>query len=321
MSKERITSLTTSEMKCFRTCRKRYEFEYVRCLKPIETPKALSIGRQYHKGIELILNRIKYEKVEELLIAEEMENAEKNQIDPNLFDTYLALEMVRHFCDKANWQSWKIISIEQNFEVSTGYGKRLKGRIDGLIDIDGYYYLIEHKTSSILDDRYIARLHFLEEQSINYLYAYEELRKAGKIENKTVSGMFYNIIEKCKLKPLEATPHDKIKFKKDGTLHESCRLEDENPEEYRLRVREWYKKQDRICQKMIARTGAEIETAIKDFNATIRDLKSAEKEGNWYRNANACSVFSCPYEAKCICDTEETDDLYVKKEIKNEELL
>ena len=313
-----MNSMTTSELKCFRSCRKRYEFEYVRMLIPVETPKALSIGRQYHKGVELILNGYSYEEVENLLFNEEMENANKYQIEPNLFDTYLALEMVRHFAEYSNWQSWKIKAIEQNFEVPTGYGKRLKGRIDGLIDVNGFNYLIEHKSASQLNERYVARLTYLDEQNVNYIYAYNKLRELGQIEDRPIGGIFYNIIEKPLLKPLKAT---ELKYKKDGTLYASCRLEDETPEEYRLRVRQWYSEGNRMIQKYISRTAEEIERAVVEFNATVRDLNQAKKNNTWYRNSNACSILPCPYECKCICDDETTDEYFTVKTQKNEELI
>lgn len=312
--------MTTSELKCFRSCRKRYEFEYIRMLKPIETPKALSIGRQYHAGIEMLLNGESMEEIEGTLLMAEYVNADKNQIEMNMFDCFLAVEMVRHFAENSNWQTWKIKAIEQNFEVPTGDGNTLKGRIDGLIDVDGFNYLIEQKTASQLSERYIARLTYLDEQNVNYLYAYNKLRELGQIEDKPIGGIFYNIIEKPLLKPLKATPQSELKYKKDGTLYASCRLKDETPQEYRERVRQWYAEGNRMIQKYISRTPEEIERAMVEFNATVRDLNQAKIDNTWYRNSNACNILPCPYECKCICDDETTDEYFTTKEKKNEEL-
>ena len=178
---ERITKLTTSQVKRFKTCRKRYYFEYVEQLKPIETPKALEIGTLYHYGLELLLNHTPYDDRTGMIREKAWLNAESLGIDYEPLNAYIAFEMVRAFDKGSHWREWQIDAIEKRFEVTTGYAKRMIGKIDGIITDNGKRYLIEHKTTSQWGKDGESYLHNLlwDEQSTNYLYAYRRMLEDG----------------------------------------------------------------------------------------------------------------------------------------------
>ena len=318
----RITKLTTSQVKCFKTCRKRYFLEYVECLKPIETPKALEIGTLYHVGLEHLLNGLPVEGAMLAVIECQRGNAELKGIDFDPLNAYVAAEMVRAFDRDSGWRDWTIVAVEKQFEVSTGYAKRLLGKIDGLIEQDGKRFLIEHKTTSQWGTDGADYLHNLlwDEQSTNYLYAYNRMLEDGVIDGGEVSGIFYNIIEKPSIRPYTATPPEKRKYTRDGKLYAGQHEFDETPEEFRLRVREWYAAEKRVHTAFVYRTAADIAEHIADFNLTIKDIAAAEREGTFYRNPEACKILPCPYRAKCLDNMPDTDCLFVKKTQRNEEL-
>lgn len=318
----RITKLTTSQVKCFKTCRKRYYFEYVECLKPIETPKALELGTLYHYGLEQLLAGAHIDAVLEAIRMKAINHSREMGIDFEPLHTYIAFEMVRAFDKGSHWREWQIDAIEKRFEVTTGYAKRMIGKIDGIITDNGKRYLIEHKTTSQWGKDGESYLHNLlwDEQSTNYLYAYRRMLEDDTIDGGPVAGIFYTIVEKPSIKPYTATPPDKRKYTKDGNLYAGQHEWDETPEEYARRVREWYDAENRVHTAFVYRTEADIDEHIADFNLTIRDIIAAEREGTFYRNPAACQILGCPFRSKCLDNVPDTDCLFTKKTSKNEEL-
>ena len=318
---ERITALTTSQVKCFKQCRKRYELEYVECLKPIETPKALQIGTLFHLGLELVQSGMEMDIVLREMQLEAETDAVLRGVDVNYFDLYTAQEMVRAWERQSNWRTWKVLEVEKTFEVSTGYAKRLKGKIDGIIlhPQTGKPYLQEHKTTSQWGENYLQSL-LWDEQPTNYLYAFEQLRKQGEIDLPPADGIFYDITEKPTIKPYTATPPEKRKYTKDGKLYAGQHETDETPEAYALRVREWYEAAERIHTAFVYRPPEDIKAQIEDFNLTIKDIVHAEKDKVFYRNPDCCKILPCPYRPKCLDNVPDTDCLFIKKKTKNEEL-
>lgn len=320
----RIQKLTTSQVKCFKTCRKRYFLEYVEMLKPVETPRALEIGTLYHKGLEVLLKSGSIE-----LAISELHKAVRYDMDPYQDEiTYLTVkQMVLAFNRSSGWRDWHIVSIERPFEVSTGYAKRLLGKIDGIVkktegDNLGNY-LIEHKTTSQWGTDGSTYLHNLlwDEQSTNYLYAHSKMLEDGSLTGESVKGVFYVIVEKPTIKPYKATPFDQRKYTKDGALYKNQHETDESPADFECRLAEWYLSECRVHTTFVYRTPEDIKEHIHDYNMVLRDIAACEREGTYYRNPEACKILPCPYRPKCLDNVPDTDCLFVRKAARNEELL
>lgn len=319
---ERTNKYTTSMVKCFKQCRKKYELEYVQMLKPVQTPKALELGTLYHRGIEYLLSGMDVETATENLIIDQKATCEINGVDYDPIPVGIACEMVRAFDRESDYRNWKICHVEKQFEVSTGYGKRLIGKIDAIIEHEERFYLVEHKTTSIWAGDGSEYLHNLlwDEQSTNYLYAHQKMLKDGTIYGSAVQGIFYCIVEKPSLRPLLATPEDKRKYKLDGTLYANQREQDETPEEFLLRVKAWFAERPRVHTHFVYRTPKQLTEQIADLNLVFRDMIEAERNATYYRNPSACSILECPYRPKCLENTPDTDCLFTTKAKRNEEL-
>lgn len=319
---ERTNKFTTSMVKCFKQCRKKYELEYVEELKPIATPQALHLGTLYHRGLELLLGGADLASIALQLENDQKQHCEDMAVDYDPIPNGIAMEMVKAFYRESGYQSWKITSIEKKFEVSTGYGKRLTGKIDAIMELDGNHFLIEHKTTSCWATDGAEYLHNLlwDEQSTNYLFAHRRMLEDGTIEGKEVRGIFYCIVEKPTIKPLKATPIEKRRYKQDGTIYGNQREEDETPDEYLSRVAEWYAEKERVHKHFVYRTPAEIDAQVADLNLVFKDMVECEKNGTYYRNPQACSILDCPYRPKCLENKPDTDILFVRKTARNEEL-
>ena len=206
---ERTTKFTTSMVKSFKQCRKRYQLEYVENLKPIQTPKSLELGTLYHSGLEYLLNGMELINIPGQLEADQRNRCVEMGVDYDPIPVGIASEMVTAFHMESGYQNWKVRKVEQKFEVSTGYGKRLIGKIDAVMEKDNNEFLIEHKSTSFWASDGAGYLHNLlwDEQSTNYLYAYKELY------GKYAKGVIYVIVEKPTIRPLLATPEEKRRYK------------------------------------------------------------------------------------------------------------
>lgn len=323
MGTERTVKFTTSMVKCFKQCRKKYELEYIEELKPLKTPKALELGILYHKGLEMLLCGLDLSNIRGELEVYQRNTCEEANLDYDAIPVAVAFEMIKAFYRESGYQNWNLLGVEKRFEVSTGYGKRLIGKIDALIEFEGKHFLVEHKTTSCWASDGNEYLHNLlwDEQPTNYLYAIETMRKNNEIDIPPVAGVFYNIVEKPSIRPLLATPLEKRRYTQTGALYANQREFDETPEEYARRVSEWYKEKNRVHQHFVHRTPADIEAQIADLNLVFRDMAECEKNETYYRNPAACSIIDCPFRPKCLDNVPDTDCLFVQKKARNEELL
>lgn len=304
-----IIEVTTSMLRCFKECRRRYKYEYIDLLKPAVKPTALEIGTLYHKMLESYITdgtteiNLKEEEVDEVNLA-------------------IAQAMATAYVKWSQEQDLEFVEVELPFIVSVGHGKRLKGKIDAVVERNEEYFLVEHKTTSQYNEEYLQSL-MLEEQPTNYLYAFNKMvdhAELGGINKKAV-GMFYLIVEKPTIKPYKATPIEQRKYKKDGSLYANQREFDETLEEFKDRLAKWYAEEERIHRHFIYRKANELKEHIEDLQLQIKDLIRAEADGTYYRNPASCKIFGCPYRALCIAeDPKNFIDLYENKTKRNEEL-
>lgn len=150
--------LSTSKVRLFKECRKKYFFKYV---QQIEQPKteALLTGTNYHESISNMLLKKEYNK-------SYLTEAFNKYILPNLPE---------------------IKETEIKFEIKLAYGVRFIGVIDAMSKNDE---IIEHKTTSkAIDEKYIHDLNW-DEQVTSYLMA--KSLKDGILYNKVI----YTAIQK-----------------------------------------------------------------------------------------------------------------------------
>lgn len=304
-----IIEVTTSMLRCFKECRRRYKYEYIDLLKPAVKPTALEIGTLYHRMLESYIT----DGTTEINLGEE-------EVDE--VNLAIAQAMATAYVKWSQEQDLEFVEVELPFIVSVGHGKRLKGKIDAVVERNEEYFLVEHKTTSQYNEEYLQSL-MLEEQPTNYLYAFNKMvdhAELGGINKKAV-GMFYLIVEKPTIKPYKATPIEQRKYKKDGSLYANQREFDETLEEFKERLAKWYAEEERIHRHFIYRKANELKEHIEDLQLQIKDLIRAEADGTYYRNPASCKIFGCPYRALCIAeDPKNFIDLYENKTKRNEEL-
>lgn len=173
--------VTASMLRSFKSCPKKYYFEYVEQLKPAQTPEALEIGSNYHDYLEMLLTGQSFEVTD---LPSAMAEA---------FDKYIP------------WRAWNIKEVEKEYRVKIGRGVWLKGKIDAVC-ADGVP--VEHKSSATkADEKYMRRL-FLDDQVSCYLLALGIMRK------QPVNQIIYTVCAKPSLRPaakLEDAPEEQAK--------------------------------------------------------------------------------------------------------------
>ena len=117
-------------------------------------------------------------------------------------DWHLAKAMMRGYMRTYGpAEDFEVVDLEKVFNgkifnPETGASSRsfdLAGKVDGIVKIDGEYWLLEHKTASVIDSGYLERL-WMDTQIILYSHYIE------KTMGIKITGVLYNILAKARLK-------------------------------------------------------------------------------------------------------------------------
>ena len=157
--------LTASMLRAYKSCPKKYWFEYVQMLKPSEKPEALAMGSSYHDCLEHIIRG--------------------EEFTP---DTPVIGIMAEAWKKYIPFHEWDIESPEVMFEQKLKNSRlALKGKMDAVCR-DGS--IVEHKTTrNTLDDKYLANL-AMDDQVSFYLLA--QSMKLGR----PITTVHYTAIQK-----------------------------------------------------------------------------------------------------------------------------
>ena len=111
-----------------------------------------------------------------------------------------------------------------------------------------------------------------------------------------------DVIRKPTIKPYKATPEDKRKYNKDGSLSKTCREFDETPEEWYERLKaDIAERPDYYYARVeVARSADDLTDYLFDMWAVGREIADAERLGRFSRNPQSCSAFGkCEYFDVC----------------------
>jgi len=170
----------------------------------------------------------------------------------------------------------------------------------------GNTLFVEHKTSSDDNDKsgdYWKRL-AIDSQVSNYY-----IGTRGKYD---IAGCLYDVTGKPGLRPSKATPKEKRKYKKDGTLYANMREHDETPNDFGQRVVADITENanDYYQRGIVSRTDKQIEMAQHDLWQTANMIAAALESGETPRNTRACRRIGgslCEYFDPCTMTASITD--------------
>jgi hypothetical protein len=301
--------LTNSSRSCFTQCRKKFYWTYICRMVPVSDNKAFMIGRLFHNGLERIYKELAYNEQE---INLEVDTAVDKSV-LTCMDTAAADELWKQSAlikallkgYAAQWlkqdlKTWKIIAPETVFSFPLKNKWVNKGMRDLLITRNGKLGLVEHKTTTILDANYLAKLP-MDSQILSYAISC----KKDKAINRYPDFIVYNVAKKAG-----------IRLKQTETMEQfAARLVQEymeNPTAYFYREVLSFSKPDLLAYEAdLERFAVEVERSIK--------------EKYYYCNYGACTMYGmCPYFSLCQAKTpkafEEAVMSYRVKEDLHEEL-
>ena len=284
--------LTNSNMSMLKNCPKMFEYRIIDRLTPRYQGEARGIGTAFHKGVETGS------------VADALATFEG--IFPNSQDEQDALDiklatvqaMVEGYFNA--FTQHKSIEQEIEFELPIINPKtkrpsksfKLAGIVDGLVKIDGKYWLLELKTAGQINSTYIDKL-IIDSQITTYFYALQSLK------NITLSGVIYRIAKK-----------PSIRQKKTETVQQYT---DRLIQDYKDRPEFYY------FEEKLYRNNDDMELFEKELWMFTQYLLQCNREGLWYRNTSRCTDWGkCDYLPLCTSQPDAMDLYEVKKP--NEEL-
>lgn len=291
--------LTHSGMQYFNDCRMKYHWRYDLGLAPVEKIHALDFGSAFHAGLEFWF---KY-SLHDAAIATALDEAEKRGLS---VEDKIKLEcMLDRYMEIYEHEHFSVVEVEKAFRVdlrNPKTGRRSSafdhsGKIDGLVrDANGDYYILEHKTTSDINDAYRKRI-LIDAQIAEYAVGIERLMGI------TIAGAIYDVAEKPRIKMKLGESDEEFEARKAELLAKSKtgktsakKQEPETEDEFRARV-----------------TAALSEQSFQRFTILFSDDRKREiREEMWaisqdmrkavlYKNTGMCCKIGmeCPYLDLC----------------------
>lgn len=308
--------LTNSMRNKFASCHRAFKFCYEDLKRPIKTSDALNFGTAMHSMLEAYWQA-------------------KIPTTPNMEDGYSSMTLLALFEGyKKRWEesdkaTYETIGTEMRFDAplmnpeTGGVSKtfHLSGKIDALAKekTTGKVVIVEHKTTGqdIGPGSDYWRKLPIDGQVSGYYCGAEAI-------GHQASTCLYDVIRKPTIKPYKATPEEKRKYNKDGSLSKACRENDETPDEWYERLSaDIASRPDYYYARIeISRSDNDLLEYLFDMWAVSREIADAQRMNRWSRNPQACSVFgTCEYFGVCTGE-QDIDDvtLFRTAERANEEL-
>lgn len=311
-----MKKLTNSQRNTFARCHRAYKFSYVDLMRPVATKDALAFGTAFHALLE------QYWSGKEIVL----------EGDDTDYTFWTLKALIHGYIDK--WQvsdsdKYEHVAAEVGFEAplmnpeTGGVSKTwvLAGKIDAIAreKATGKLVIVEHKTTGQdigPGSDYWRKIPIDGQVSGYYVGA-----QANGYE---VSNCLYDVIRKPTIKPLKATPPEKRKYNKDGSLSKTCRELDETPQEWYERLKaDIAERPDYYYARLeVARSEGDLMEYLFDMWAVGREISDAERLDRWSRNPQSCSVYgTCEYFDVCTgCASLDDVTLFRKAETPNEEL-
>lgn len=327
-AKHHLVVLTNSELRTWRLCARRHQFQYRLRRRPRRVAEALGFGTLWHLGLEHWWAAAPADRLSAGLAAL------RSSPDANPYALATCEIMLAAYTALYGDQALETACVEQSFEVplvnpQTGQASRtyrIGGKFDGIARDGARLIVVEHKTTASDIEQgslYWKKVQTLDTQVSLYLAG---ARAAGY----AVESCLYDVARKPGIKPLKATPEESRKWTKPTKadpvprLYANQREHDETPEEFAERLSADIAERP---ERYFAR--AEIVRLEKDDDGHAYDtwqqakmMREAEIAGYAPKNPDSCASFGgCPYLPVCSNETTIDDDsLYRTADTAHEEL-
>lgn len=210
-----------------------------------------------------------------------------NPIDPQDFEQACAMAVPIFTKYLTYWkdshQKWQEIKPEIEFDITIPGDyrpgtHRLRGKVDGLVKINGKYWLLETKTMSQINEDVLQQVVQYDFQTQFYIFALETMLGVK------IVGVIYNVVRV----PM---------FKMDGKTPQE--IQTRTQEELEKDENKWFKRFEvAFSDSQVARFRSEMRDKLVEFKAWKRG------EIPHYRNETSCIARgNCPYIQACSQDS------------------
>lgn len=287
--------ISYSAINVAKQCWKKYEWKYIHGYEPIDQGPNLKLGVIIHDALYNYYSGMAPDKVAQFIddkFLEETHKVEQSDVENIRILQAIARGMWDSFPkDLLNFQS---MLPEHKFELDHN-GMRIEGRLDGLVQREGKWWVREVKTTSLHQRQFKERMAISEQADLYYWAA----RKLGF----PVEGIMYDALHKPMLRKNQS----------------------ENAFEYASRIRIDYKMRPEFYfqREYVYKTKTDEKHFEDDLSSFQGDLTFKRRNGDFYRNHNSCISFNSECQYKKICFMEKPDPLtlslfYTKKDRSDE---
>lgn len=174
--KKNMFQISNSKLTTFRSCQYKYDLNYVRSIEPKLTSKPLWFGIWIHELLDCYYDKDKKdwkiafaELLKEFNSFSPMQQIKLGENAPEEIKDIM-LYYIKYWKEEDKYINY--IELEKFIEVELFPGVRLTGKVDGIIEYDGNYYILEHKTYGSFKLDSFQR--FVNQQTIIYCYVLEK---------------------------------------------------------------------------------------------------------------------------------------------------
>lgn len=297
---------TYSMWRMFRDCRMACKLRYFDHLSPIERDSNLAFGAVIHdclelhhggKGLSAVMSHI------DSAYPHRWHDAKQKS------SWHMAGAMMVKYSEYYRAEPFEVIVLEKTFEgqiinPATGATSRsftLAGKVDGIIKMDGAYWLLEHKTASSIDAGYLERL-WTDFQITIYSWYVEQTM------GLEIAGVIYNILGKAKLRQGQGETESEYETRKteliakSKTGKSSAKRKMEEPDgDFHRRMLAKYEEPDMFHREQIFISRdqhAELQAELWELTQVLLDAK---RRNAWYKNTSQCFNYNrlCDYYPIC----------------------
>ena len=192
--------ITYSSLSCFQQCRQKYKLRYLDGIVPIRKSNALEFGSAMHIALEKYWN---YVKATQTFLADDSDigpcdlQFDANKILTDKVEAAKLAGLLKGYIDEyynEDVRTWEVIDVEREFKVRV-CGNDIVGKADGLVRNrhTGRYYILEHKTASLVDASYVDQK-AIDAQTMLYAACLQN------VMGITISGAIHDILTKQKIR-------------------------------------------------------------------------------------------------------------------------
>ena len=293
----------------FQTCRKACQWRYLEGLVPLGRDPALALGSLVHQGLECWHREGNLAGVLTTLDAA----CQTRQQAPEIHTAWLmATAMLTGYALRYPVEEFTVVALERVLQgailnPATGMPSRrflLAGKIDGLVQWEGEYFLLEHKTTASLDGNYLERL-WTDFQITLYSMLLEQTHGIR------IAGILYNILVKAKLQQGQGETENEFQARRSALLAKSKsgkssaqRHLPEADADFRARLQAKYADPALYHREVLYLSRDQRAAAMTDLWDLTQQCGEAQQRGVFTRTTTQCFPLgrACPYVPLCRAD-------------------